>query len=288
MKHIAREKILFLLIFILLVILVINAGQKLKNYYVFNSSSGKLYRYQHLAPGEKYIWESARADSVTIISRLIIKSEMQGEYSYGVSYQGEDHLVTRSLRFSEVSRGVNGDKITSWNSYRFNISVPQEKVVITNTTGYDLLVKVKQDGNEVIKKYQTEAKYIAYPPDTYANFLEIVVKDKEYTYYQGDETGLSLELEGPLNLKIINRLVIGEVDKLSFSWRVLLDSQDILSVSDSLPYSQSCLIDSSSNVTRGQVNILNIPKGRHNIQIVDEQPSGILYRLYISKSAIGN
>jgi hypothetical protein len=288
MKHIAREKLLFLLIFILLVILVINAGQKLKQYYVFNSSSGKLYRYQQLAPGEKYTWESSRSDSVTIISRLIIESEMQGEYSYKAFYRGEEHLVTRSLRFSKVSRGVNGEKVTSWNSYRFDISAAQEKVVITNTTGHDLLVKVKQDGKKIIKKYQTEDRYIAYPPDTYDNLLEVVVKEKEYTYYQGNETGLALELEGPLNLKIINRLIIGKVDGLTFSWRVLLDNQEILLVSDSLPFSQSCLIDSSSNVTRGLVNILNIPKGKHNIQIIDEQPSGILYRLYISKSAIGN
>ena len=50
MKNIAREKVLFLLIFILMVVMVVNAGQKQKKYYVFNASSGKMYRYHKLKP----------------------------------------------------------------------------------------------------------------------------------------------------------------------------------------------------------------------------------------------
>lgn len=287
MKNIAREKILFLIIFILLIVVAINAGQKQKKYYVFNTSSGKLYKYNKLMPGEKYIWESSSPDSVTVISRLISNSISAQQYSYEAIYDGETHVVTRDLKFSKVSRGVNGDEVSSWNSYRFNLTKPAKKLVILNSSGHPLLVKVNPD-KKTVKKHKTETDYIAYPPDYFDNNLDILVNDKAYTYYQGKDNGIALDLQGPLNLKIINRLIVNNVENLSFSWRVLLDDKEILEVSDSLPYSTSCLSDSSSIVTQGKINIINIPKGKHTVKIVDNQPQGILYRLYISKSAVGN
>ncbi|MDP8220437.1 MAG: hypothetical protein P9X26_03770 [Candidatus Stygibacter frigidus] len=287
MKSIAKEKILFLLIFILLVILVINAGQKQDRYYVFSASSGKMFRYYKLMPGEKYTWESATPDSITVISRLIINSVDAQQYSYDAVYDGDTHAVTRNITPSKVSRGVNGDKVSSWNSYRFDLTMPTRKLVISNSSGHQMLVKVNPD-KKGVKKHKTESQYIAYPPDYYDDSFDILVNDKAYTYYQGATNGIELDLQGPLNLKIINRLIVDNVELLSFDWKVMLDNQEILEVADSLPYSTSCLADSSSIVTQGKSNIINIPKGRHTIKIEDIQPRGILYRLYISKSAVGN
>ncbi|MDP8211268.1 MAG: hypothetical protein P9M05_10655 [Candidatus Stygibacter australis] len=287
MKNIAREKVLFLLIFILMVVMVVNAGQKQKKYYVFNASSGKMYRYHKLKPGEKYIWESTSPDSITVISRLITNSNTAEQYSYDAIYDGETHTVTRNLKVSKISRGVNGDKVSSWNSYRFNLTMPGKKLIISNSSGHQMLVKVNPDKRSV-KKHKTETDYIAYPPDYYDNNLDILVNDKAYTYYQGKDNDITLDLQGPLNLKIINRLIVNDVENLSFSWTALLDNEEILEVIDSLPYSTSCLADSSSIVTQGKINIINIPKGKHTVKIVDAQPKEILYRLYISKSAVGN
>jgi len=287
MKQIAKEKILFLLIFILLVILVINAGQKQDRYYVFSASSGKMFRYYKLMPGEKYTWESTSPDSITVISRLIINSANDEQYSYEAIYDGEIHTVTRNIKPSKVSRGVNGDKVSSWNSYRFNLTMPGKKLVISNSSGHQMLVKVNPDKKKV-KKHKTESEYIAYPPDYYDDSYDILVNEHTYTYYQGKNSGIALDLQGPLNLKIINRLIVDNVELLSFNWKVMLDNEEILEVEDSLPYSTSCLADSSSIVTQGRSNIINIPKGKHTIKIEDIHPQGILYRLYISKSAVGN
>jgi len=287
MKNITREKVLFLLIFILMVVMVVNAGQKQKKYYVFNTSSGKMYRYHKLKPGEEYIWESTSPDSITIISRLITNSNTAEQYSYDAIYDGETHAVTRDLKASKISRGVNGDVVSSWNSYRFNLTMPGKKLIISNSSGHQMLVKVNSD-KKTVKKHKTESDYIAYPPDYYDNSLDILVNDRTYTYYQGKDNGIALDLQGPLNLKIINRLIVDNVELLSFNWKVMLDNEEILEVEDSLPYSTSCLADSSSIVTQGKINIISIPKGKHTVKIVDTQPKGILYRLYISKSAVGN
>ena len=287
MKHIAKEKVLFLLIFILLVSVVINAGQKQDRYYVFSTSSGKMYRYYKLMPGEKYIWESVSPDSITVISRLIINSVDDEQYSYDAIYDGETHIVTRNIKSSKVSRGINGDKVSSWNSYRFNLKMPGKKLVISNSSGHQMLVKVNPDKKKV-KKHKTESEYIAYPPDYFDDSYGILVNNRVYTYYQGKTNGITLDLQGPLNLKIINRLIVDNVELLSFNWKVMLDNKEILEVENSLPYSTSCLADSSSIVTQGKINIISIPKGKHTVKIVDTQPKGILYRLYISKSAVGN
>ncbi|MCF7911190.1 MAG: hypothetical protein K9M99_01575 [Candidatus Cloacimonetes bacterium] len=286
MKNITREKVIFLLIFVLMVIMVVNASQKQKKYYVFNSSSGKLYKYIKLMPGEKYSWETSAPDSITVISRLITNAVADSQYFYDAVYDGESHKVSRNIRFSNISRGVNGDKVSSWNSYRFYLTLPGKKLVINNSSGHPMLVKVNPDTRKV-KKHKTDTDYIAYPPDYYDNSLDILVNDKVYTYYQGNYNGIALDLQGPLNLKIINRLIVDKVENLSFNWKAYLDDKEILEAADSLPYSTSCLADSSSIVTQGKINIINIPKGKHTVKIVDSQPQGILYRLYISKSAVG-
>ncbi len=288
MKKLLNERVLFFLIFAFLIILVINASQKEKKYFVFNSNDGKLYRYKCLQPDEKYTWEAQAADSISILTRLIITSEIADKYSYEVIYNGQNKTITRNIKPSKESRGINGDKVTSLNKYKFLVAQPHEKIVVVNTSGQTILVKIISPKNRSTKSYKTDTEYIAYPPDQYDERINILVKDNEYSYYQGKYNGIALQLEGPLRLKIINRLIIDDTDKLSFSWKALIDGQEVLYVDDILPYSQSCLADSSSKVTQGKINILEIPDGRHKISIFDLEPQGIIYNLYISKPAIGN
>ncbi len=288
MKKLIYERVFFFLIFAFLIILVINASQKGKKYFVFNSNDGKIYRYQCLQPDEKYTWEAQAADSISILTRLIISSEIKDQYSYEVIYNGLDKTITRNIKPSKESRGINGDKVTSLNRYKFLVAQPHDKIVVVNTSGQALLVKIVSPKSGSTKSYKTDIEYIAYPPDQYDDRINILVKDSEYTYYQGRHNGISLQLEGPLRLKIINRLIVNDTDKLSFSWRALIDGQEVLYINDILPYSQSCLADSSSKVTQGKINILEIPAGKHKISIFDLEPQGIIYSLYISKPAIGN
>lgn len=288
MKKQFNERVLFFLVFLLLVILVINAGYKHKKYYVFNNNTGKLYGYQYLEPNEKKRWDLDDPDSISVVTRLIAKNPADSVYSYQISFDGLERTVTRNLNISSVSRGVNGDKVTSWNRFRGFVSEPTKGVIIHNTSGYELLVKFKPDKRIKTHRDNSESRYIAYPPDFYDQSYTIMINDNDYTYYQGKYNGIGLDLQGPVNLKIINRLIIEQVESLSFSWKVLIDGKEVLYQEDSLPFSSSCLADSTSQVTQGNVNILQIPAGKHHIRIIDEAPKGIIYRLYISKSAIGN
>lgn len=288
MKKIVNERLLFLIVFLLMIIMVINASQKERKYHVFNHKTGKIYKYHHLKPGEKIFWSIDAPDSITVITRLVIKAAPDSQYSYQIAFDGAERTVTRNLVQSSVSRGLNGDKVSSWNSFRGRVYDSQRRIMVHNTTRCEMLVKFKADSARSGRSHKTKSEYLAYPPDYYDQSIPVMINDKVYTYYQGKDNGIALILEGPLKLKVINRLIIDEVENLSFSWKALLDNQEILYVSESLPYSESCLADSSSQVTQGLVNILEIPKGIHEIKLEDEFPQGIIYRLYISKSAVGN
>jgi hypothetical protein len=286
MKKILNERILFLLIFSIFVVMVINAGQKEKKFYVFNSNNGKLYSYLYLKSGDKYALQSVNEDSITVITRLILPPNLTGDYSYNVTHSGQNNVVTRPVRKSGVSRGINGKPVSAWNSYRFH-SGNDDKIIVHNTSGHDLIFKINQDSKKAVKSHKKPSEYISYPPDYYDSNIDIIVGEKEYSYYQGATNGISLTLEGPIKLKIINRLIIDDIDKLSFSYTASIDNKEVLYVQDVLPYSSSYLAGNAGGVTQGKVNIIEIPSGIHNIKISDEDPAGIIYSLYISKKDLG-
>jgi len=286
MKKLINEKILFSLILALMIVWVVNAEYKQKKYYVFNTKTGKLYPYTQVLPKNSVTWTASADDTLTIISRAVVKDKSIEQYFYKVKSDHQNRTIYKIIDLSSVSRGVNGDLVTSWNSYKFPVST-NEKVSVTNNCESELLIKFNSNINKSSRSHKTKSDYIAYPPDFYDNSIDLLVNDKIYTYYQGKTNGIEMQLQGPALLKVINRQIAEEINMLSFSWIAKLDGREILYVSDSVPYSNSCLADSSSIVTQGKVNILEIPEGVHEIRIEDEEPRGIIYRFYLSKSSLG-
>ncbi|MCF7919525.1 MAG: hypothetical protein K9N06_06405 [Candidatus Cloacimonetes bacterium] len=285
MKSRLRERILFVICFVILFIVMVQANQKNRIYYLFNNNTGKLYRYYHLMPGEKYSGSIVDADSLIVYSRLILDADIPAAYSYQFSTGNFEDIVTRKISPSSSSRGVSGSKVSAWNSYKYFPMPEDKKFNIINDSDRELLVKVTLPDQ---KTYRKKTEFIAYPPDRAADSIQLLNKDNDYTYYLADKDGISMQLEGPLLLKVISRLIVKDVEFLSYSWAAYLDEEEILTVDAAAPYSKTCLADSSSIVTRGKVNILKVPAGIHTIKIMDLEPDEIIYRFYLNKTAIGN
>jgi len=286
MKNRLRYRIAFLICFVVLITVMVRANQKNRIYYLFNNNTGKLYRYYQLKPSEKYTTNiSPGVDSLIVYSRLILKADIPDEYSYQFSAGKINETVKRSVKSSVFTRGVSGAKVSAWNSYKYFMVAGDSKIMITNSGVNDLLIKINTP--EKIS-YSRKTEYISYPPDNDVAMVQVKIKDDFYTYYKPDENGISMELEGPLLMKVVSRLIVNEVEDISYSWSAFLDGVEFLTVAESSPYSTSTLADSSSAVTRGKSNIIQVPDGVHTLQIKDIEPDEIIYRLYLNKTAIGN
>ena len=286
MKNRMRYRIAFLICFAVMVTVMVRANQKNRIYYLFNNNTGKLYRYYHLSPGEKYSTNiSPEVDSLIVYSRLILNADIPVEYSYQFITGTIDETVTRSIKPSSSTRGVSGAKVSAWNRYKYFRSNDDNRVTLTNSGNSEILVKIN---TPEVKKYSRKTEYIAYPPDYDDGMLQVIIKDDFYTYYKAGKDGISMELEGPLLMKVVSRLIVNEVEDISYSWSSYLDGEECLTVAESSPYSTSTLADSSSVVTRGKSNIIQVPDGLHTLQIRDIEPDEIIYRFYLNKTAIGN
>jgi hypothetical protein len=285
MKSRLGERVLFVVCFALLFFVLVSANQKNRLYYLFNHDTGKLYRYYLLTPGEKLSSSVTDLDSLVIYTRVILHTEVPSEYSYKVTTDNFEAAVKREMTISKSSRGVSGDKVSSWNSYMYFPMPEETKLTVTNNSELDLLVKISKPEQ---KTFTRKTEYIAYPPDRNGGEEQLLINEAQYTYYLADEKGITMQLEGPLLLKVVSRVKLNETAELSYSWKALLDGEEVLKVDEFAPASISSLANSTYKVTRGKVSILQVPTGIHSVKIMDIRPDDIIYRFYLNKTAIGN
>lgn len=281
-----KKNLLKFLVFVFLFISVsLTAGNSENNkFYLFNQNTEKFYSYYLLESGESYYKNIADSDSIVVYTRILNPAPEMDSYSYNIKTSKYQDDVTKKIRMSKSTSAVSGEKVSSWNSYKYYTLPSDKDFLVKNTANARLLVKISKPGSKTKSK---SPEFIAYPPDDYSEIVRVNINDKDYKYYDADADGIEVQIEGPALLKVISRLIVDKVDNLSYSWEATMDGAIVTAANAVSPYSGSALSDNSSKVTKGVVHLIEIPSGIHQLSIKDVEPDAILYRLYLKKPYTG-
>ena len=210
------------------------------------------------------------------------------DYQYSISVDGENQIVSRTAKPSKITKSISGENVSSYNSLLKNLSESVSAIRITNTSEYDLLFKVT--GNNTLTNLQP-IDYIRYSPHKYSSRQNLEIDEKSYTYFSANPRPVEFNLEGPIYLKIISRLLFDDTINSSYEYRyiLLIDDMEFSEYREKAHKSLKAFLKNEEEVipSTGDVNIVKIPDGLHKISIVAPDTNrDIIFRLFISKSAV--
>jgi hypothetical protein len=210
------------------------------------------------------------------------------DYQYSISVNGRNQVVQRTARPSKITKSISGEKVSSYNSFLKGLSNEISSIRITNTSDYDLLFKVT--GNNTLANLQP-IDYIRYSPYKFNSRVNLEIDDKTYTYFTANPQSIEFNLEGPIYLKVISRLLFDDTINSSYDYRYILLLDDIMysEYKETAHKSLKALLKEDDSVipSTGDVNIVKIPDGLHKITIkAPDINREVLFRLFISKSAV--
>ncbi|MFO7895786.1 MAG: hypothetical protein R6U84_02495 [Candidatus Cloacimonadales bacterium] len=255
---------------------------------LLNRRSNKIINYYQLQPGASIQVKTFEVDSLQIYTRLIMNGNKDIDYNYLVDIDGRQYKVERSAKASRITRGLNGDEISAYNTFVKKIPSDNTIVSVSNTSSYNILVKIS--ANNVISEHRV-IDYIKYSPQEYGNERTMVLRKKTYTYYEDKDGSIKLTLEGPIVLKIMSRFVFSRnyVNSKQYGYRVysngnlLGDYQEIAHKSPS-SYLRN---EEEKMLSTGDSNILKLPRGVHNLSVENRDSNlDVIFRFFISKSSI--
>ncbi len=293
-----KNKFIFILIFCILMfdaVLAKNNISKIKyvrttnEFSIFNSKASKIIKYFLILPEEEIKIKTSNIDSLKIYSRLILEEDYKLSYKYLFIINGEEKEVERSARVSDVSRGLAGEKISTFNKYVFKFDKDINNIVIRNISNQKLLIKTCDN---TIRTKNIENEYIAISPQNSYDVRVLLINDKEYTYYIPKSREIRLLLEGPVLLKIISRLVFDNPIVKKYNYRFeLYDNEELLTIfqEEAHKSAKAVFADYKDKIpSTGDVNIVKLSKGIHHITIKDcDANRELIFRFYINKSAVG-
>lgn len=256
---------------------------------IFNSKARKIIKYFLILPEEEIKIKTSNIDSLRIYSRLILEEDYKLSYNYLFIINGEEKKVERSARVSDISGGLAGEKISTFNKYVFKFDKDINNIVIKNISNQKLLIKIHGDKT---RKRKTENVYIAISPQNNYDVRVLLINEKEYTYYTPESGEIKLILEGPVLLKIISRLVFDNLIVKKYNYRFeLFDNGELLTIfqEEAHKSAKAIFADYKDKMpSTGDVNIVKLSKGIHHITIKDcDANRELIFRLYINKSAVG-
>ena len=278
------------IIFALFTTVILSAGEILvvdnpDVFRLFNKKTGKILNYYFL-PADNDL-EATLIDIDTLIVYTRIFTEVEKNYQYQIVVDGKSKTVTRKARPSNVSKGLDGQIVSSYNSYLRSIGTTRSKIVLNNDSGFDLLVKLRGKNQNSAKQ---DIDYVRFSPNTFDEEKIIIYNNKAYTYFSAKEKNISFSLEGPVMLKIISRLIFPDnlTSRFNYRYTLELDRKEFSTFTETAyPSSKSVLKDEHKIISTGDVNIVKIPSGIHEVRIKDiDVNRDLLFRLYINKSAV--
>ena len=292
-----KNKFIFILIFAVLMFDAVLAKSNISEikyvkttneFSIFNSKASKIIKYFLILPEEEIKIKTSNIDSLRIYSRLILEEDYKLSYKYLFIINGEEKEVERSARVSDVSRGLAGEKISTFNKYVFKFDKDINNIVIRNISNQKLLIKTCDN---TIRTKNIENEYIAISPQNSYDVRVLLINDKEYTYYIPKSREIRLLLEGPVLLKIISRLVFDNLIVKKYNYRFeLYDNEELLTIfqEEAHKSAKAVFVDYKDKMpSSGDVNIIKFSKGIHHITIKDcDANRELIFRLYINKSAI--
>lgn len=264
-------------------------AQEPEEFVLYNSNNQKMYSYFLLLPSENVSFTISNVDSLGIYSRIFFEQRADSRsYEYVLTYDTVADTIHKTCRKSSVTRGVNGQPVSTYNKYVIALKNTQSVLKIINLSSVPILFKFDYNSPT---NYSSQHEYIAYSPDIYEDEKVLVLNDKEYTYYEPKSNKISLDLEGPIYLKIISRVIFDmpATKKIDYQFDVY-DNSSLLASFSEVGYksSKSILTNNIEHIpSTGDVNILHFDKGAHHIEIRKTSNNHeVMFRLYINKKAV--
>ena len=289
-------KKLFFVFVIFIICLQLNAQQaELKfvqapdNFVLYNSNNQKMYSYYLLSSKENISFTTSNIDTLEIYTRIFIEEE-KGTYSYEyvVTYNSRNDTIHKACKKSSITRGVNGQTVSTYNKSLIALQNKQYTFKVKNTSSEPILFKFDYNSPS---NFSSQHEYISYSPDVYGDEKVLLLNDKEYTYYEPDNEKILLDLEGPIYLKIISRVLFNMTGtkKIDYQFEVHDNNNLFASFSEvGFKSGKSILTNNIELIpSTGDVNILHFAKGTHHIEIKKTSNNhDVLFRFYINKTAV--
>ena len=264
-------------------------AQKPEEFVLYNSDNQKMYSYFLLLPSENVSFTLSNADSLEIYSRIFFEQKTDSRsYEYILTYKALADTIHKTCRKSNVTRGVNGKAVSTYNKSVIALTRKPNEIQLKNIFSKPILFKFEYNSPS---NFSSQHEYIAYSPEVYSDEKVLVLNDKEYTYYEPSNNKISLDLEGPIFLKIISRVIFDTpaTKKMDYQFEVYDDSSLLASFSEvGYKSSKSILTNNIEQIpSTGDVNILHFDKGAHHIEIRKTSNNHeVMFRFYINKTAV--
>lgn len=284
-----KIKLLFPLILILVPNLVFSGLIRFdKNYTkfkIYNKEDDKIINYIHLKPGEKIKFKTIDVDTLIILSRVTISEE--ATYSYQLKTTGTKKEIKKKIKQSDISQGLHGERISAYNKIVFVPSEKQSNFQIKNTSSSLLLVRIT---SKELRNGTRKMDYIKFSPQAYEDEMMVLIGEKAYTYYQPRKRSIRLNLNGPVLLKIISRVLLptGSVEKGEYYYQIFEKGEMLDQFFESAGISKKASLDSDENYfpTSGDTNIIYLEEGPHELTLICEPGKDVIFRFYINKSSV--
>jgi hypothetical protein len=277
------------LVFILLLLTAlvyagsINFQKGAHEFVIQNKKSNKVIKYYLVEPGQKLQFQTYNADTLEVYSRCLDKPFRN--YSYILEVKGQKAVIQKTARTSSVSETVSGKKVSTYNKTILE-DIGSQEIRLTNNSKQRLIFKPSLKNSSVSKQ---KIDYISFSPQNYDKTTTVQVRDKKYTYYDSEE--IAFTIEGPLYLKVISRLVFQNtlVDSYNYRFQVFIDDELLGEYKEKAYKSDVAILPADKQLipSSGDVNIILIPAGKHNLKICDSDSNrDLIFNFYISKSAV--
>ena len=280
-------KIKLLLILIFVFTCIIQAGQikydeEYKKFPIFNKKSGKIINYLILQPDEKIKFNTTDIDTLLIFSRAILNGKKS--YLYELISNGSQKSIKKKIKSSKVSKGLNGKRVSTYNKLLYIPKHKKEKFEIKNLSHSNILFKIKASNS---KKNNYKIEYIKFSPHSYEDEVILIINKKAYTYYSSKSSDIQLNLEGPIVLKIISRGILEKEDKkISYNFKIYDDDELLEEFFEKASKSKKATFQHNKFPSTGDVNIIKLSEGFHQIRIKSELNENLIFNFYISKSSV--
>jgi len=264
-------------------------SQEPDEFMLYNSNNQKLYSYYLLHSKENITLAPSNIDTLEIYSRIFFEQKMNPQsYQYVLTYNSRNDTIKKTCKQSSITRGVNGQAVSTYNKFLIPLQNRQFTIKVKNISSETILFKFNYNSSS---NFSSQHEYIAYSPDLYGDGKVLVLNDKEYTYYEPKSNKITLDLEGPIYLKIISRVIFDmpATKKIDYQFDVYDNDRNFASFNEvGYKSSKSILTNNIEYIpSTGDVNILHFDKGTHHIEIMKTSINHtVLFRFYINKTAV--
>jgi hypothetical protein len=284
-----KIKLLLPLVFILVPNLVFSSLIQFEKEYtkfkIYNKEDHKIINYIHLKPGEKLKFKTIDVDTLIILSRVTIDEETA--YSYQLKTTGTKKEIKKKIRRSNISQGLHGEQISAYNKIVFVPPRKQSNFQIKNTSSSQLLIRIT---SKELRSGTRKMEYIKFSPQAYGDEIMVFIGEKSYTYFQPLKGSIRLNLNGPVLLKIISRVLLpaGSTEKSEYYYQIFEKGEMLNQFFESARISKKASLDSNENYfpTSGDINIIYLKEGPHELSLICEPGRDVIFRFYINKSSV--